>query len=66
VLAVCASLRATRTLERRNPRMVKRRHSPYACFDRHARRRVPIDCWPSLLEPLSTHPRQRFPRPVEI
>ncbi|KQX21363.1 hypothetical protein ASD05_17510 [Variovorax sp. Root434] len=38
-----ARIHATRTLNKRSPRMVKRRHSPYASFDHHAPKRMPIE-----------------------
>ena len=49
VLCESAMLRATRTLNRRSPRMVKRRNSPYAPHDKAARTRVPIDCTPGMV-----------------
>ncbi len=47
-------LHATRTLNRRSPRMVKRRNSPYASHDRNAKTRVPIDCTPQMA-PIAAH-----------
>lgn len=41
-------MHATRTLDKRSPRMVKRRNSPYKSFDRGLPRRVNIDCCPSV------------------
>jgi hypothetical protein len=43
VLDIAATLHAVRTLDRRSPRMVKRRNSPYASFDRGAPRRIKVD-----------------------
>jgi hypothetical protein len=51
VLAESTMLRATQTLNRRSPRMVKRRNSPYAPHDRTARIRVPMNCTPHALAP---------------
>ena len=59
VLRESAMLHATHTLNRRSPRMVKRRNSPYASHDRTARTRVPIDCTPCMVPP----PQQ--PAPIE-
>lgn len=53
-------LRATRTLNRRSPRMVKRRNSPYASHNRNLPIRVPIDCTPIILA--ATPPRVRAAR----
>jgi len=46
VLEESGRLRATQTHDRRSPRMVKRRNSPYASHDPDAPTRVPIDCTP--------------------
>ena len=40
-------MHATRTTDKRNPRMVKRRNSHYKSFDRDAPRHVGIDCRPT-------------------
>jgi hypothetical protein len=60
-LDAAARLRATRTLGKQTPRMVKRRNSPYASHDRSARIRVDMNCEPKMLDPPRLHPRQRFP-----
>ena len=52
LLEASAAKRATRTLHKRSPRMVKRRNSPYASHDRNARTQVPIDCTPAMLGPM--------------
>jgi hypothetical protein len=43
-------MHATRTINKRSPRMVKRRNSPYNSFDRKLARRVDIDCRPKVKE----------------
>ncbi len=60
MLAESALLRATRTLNRRSPRMVKRRNSPYASHNRNLPIRVPIDCTPTILA--AAPPRVRATR----
>jgi hypothetical protein len=52
LLAAAATIRSTRTIAKRSPRMVKRRNSNYAPHDRHAPIRVPIMPRPSALPPL--------------
>ena len=42
--SIRATRRATRTLDRRSPRMVKRRNTQYAPHDRTAATRVAMDC----------------------
>jgi hypothetical protein len=55
LLQASARTRATRTLNRRSPRMVKRRNSHYAPHDRTAATRIPMDCTPrTLTEPPGT------------
>jgi hypothetical protein len=49
LLDTAATLHAVRTKSRRSPRMVKRRNSPYASFDRKTPRRVPIDWTPAVI-----------------
>jgi hypothetical protein len=44
-------MHATRTIDKRSPRMVKRRNSPYKSFDRAAPRRVDADCRPTIKTP---------------
>ena len=51
VLQESARLRATRTVARRSPRMLKRRNSPYASYNPAKPRRVVLDCTPQLLPP---------------
>jgi hypothetical protein len=46
-------LRATQTLNRRSPRMVKRRNSPYKSHDRGANTRVLMDCTPHAAPPMA-------------
>lgn len=57
LLEACARIRATRTLNKRSPRMVKRRHSPYATHDRRAPTRVPTDCTPKIIGPPAPRPK---------
>ncbi|WP_436295763.1 transposase [Variovorax sp. LjRoot178] len=57
LLEACARIRATRTLNKRSPRMLKRRHSPYVSYDRHAPTRVPMDCTPKIIGPPGTRPK---------
>jgi len=52
-------LRATRTINKKSPRMVKRRNSRYKAFDWEAPRRVPIDCTPVPAEPMVVAPLGR-------
>jgi hypothetical protein len=59
LLDACASLRASRTINRRSPRMVKRRNSRYKAFQWGAPRRVPIDCTPQSAPPMHTAPPGR-------
>ena len=61
-------LRATRTLNRRSPRMVKRRNSPYASHDRTAKTGVPIDCTPSMVptDPPAGTDRPRVASPAGL
>lgn len=62
LLAAGAALRATRTLNRRSPRMVKRRNSQYAPHDRQAPTRVPTDFTPTTVAPREPTRRTRPPR----
>jgi len=59
LLDAAATLRATRTLNRRSPRMVKRRNSRYRAFDWDAPRRVPIDATPAPAGPMQRAPPGR-------
>ena len=52
------TLLATRTTGRQNPRMVKRRNSPFASFDRAAARNVKIDCTVVMVAPQPTTPKR--------
>ena len=61
LLDAAARLRATRTLGKQTPRMVKRRNSPYVSHDRSALIRVDMNCEPKMLDPPPLHCRQRFP-----
>jgi hypothetical protein len=65
VLDESAMLRATRTLNRRSPRMVKRRNSPYASHNRNLPIRVPIDCTPVTVGPMPRRRRERQRRTVD-
>ena len=58
--------RATRTLGKQTPRMVKRRNSVYASHDRSALIRVDMNAEPKMLDPPRLHPRQRFPTEISI
>jgi hypothetical protein len=58
-------LRATRTLNRRSPRMVKRRNSPYASHNRKLPIRVPIDCMPIIVSSMHRRTRKRQERTVD-
>jgi hypothetical protein len=59
LLDTCATLRATRTINKRSPRMVKRRNSRYKAFAWGAPRRVPIDCTPQPADPMQGRTRKR-------
>ena len=52
LLAQCAKLKAVRTKNKRSPRMVKRRNSPYASFSRQAQRKQPVDPDPTVTPPV--------------
>jgi hypothetical protein len=65
-LDAAARLRATRTLGKQTPRMVKRRNSPYPSHDRSARIRIDMNCEPKMLDPPRLHHRQRFPTVIPI
>ena len=52
-MQVSARLRAVRTLGQQAPRMVKRRHSPYASHDRQAPKRRLMQVTPVLRAPLA-------------
>jgi len=65
-LDAAARLRATRTLGKHTPRMVKRRNSPYASHDRSVRIRLDLNCEPKMLDPPPLHCRQRFPTEISI
>jgi hypothetical protein len=52
-------LRASRTIDRRSPRMVKRRNSRYKAFQWGAARRLPIDCTPQPAPPMLHAPPGR-------
>jgi hypothetical protein len=60
LLQQAAKLRCVSSRGRTNPRMVKRRHSPYASHDRSRRQSAQKDFTPRLLAPLPLSPRQRF------
>ena len=66
LLAAAARKRATRTLGKHTPRMVKRRNSPYAPHKRLLPIRLDMDCTPQMLDPPPLHPRQRFPTGTSI
>jgi hypothetical protein len=61
LLQTSAALRATRTIDKRTPRMVKRRNSVYAAHNRHLPIRVKIDRTPCQLPPKPISPTQWFP-----
>jgi hypothetical protein len=61
LMDAAARLRATRTLGKQTPRMVKRRNSPYAPHNRSVPIRVDMNCEPMMLDPPPLHSRQRFP-----
>jgi hypothetical protein len=63
LLKESAKLTATRTINKRTPRMVKRRNSPYASHDRTQPKKQTIDCTPHPLPPQPTAARFRFPKP---
>ena len=52
LLAQCARLKAVRTTNKRSPRMVKRRNSPYASFSRQLPRKQPFDPNPTITSPI--------------
>ena len=56
LLAQCTRLKAVRTTNKRSPRMVKRRNSPYASFSRQLPRKQPFDPNPMIAPPK----RQRY------
>jgi hypothetical protein len=66
ILDASVRLRATRTLGKQTPRMVKRRNSPYASHDRSVRIRLDMGCEPKMLGPPELHRRQRFPQTISI
>jgi hypothetical protein len=66
LLDAAARLRATRTLGKQTPRMVKRRNSPYASHNRSALIRVDMNREPKMLDPPPLHRRQRFPTEISI
>ena len=53
-------LRCTSSRGRMNPRMVKRRNSPYASHDRTRPKPPRDDFWPALRGPMPLSPRQNF------
>jgi hypothetical protein len=64
VLHASARLRCVHTRERCSARMVKRRNSPYAPFQRNALRRQPCDFTPKIASPAGRQaapPRRRPP-----
>ena len=52
LLTQCAKLKAVRTINKRSPRMVKRRNSPYASFNRQAERKQAFDPMPVVTPPV--------------
>jgi hypothetical protein len=66
VLTESAMLRATRTLNRRSPRMVKRRNSPYAPHDKAAKTRVQIDVTPGIVPRADGPPEPARHRPPRM
>jgi hypothetical protein len=60
LLHTSARLRATRTIDKRSPRMVKRRNSVYAAHNRQASIRVPINRTPRQLPPQPISSTQWF------
>jgi hypothetical protein len=56
---VCATLRASRTIDRSSPRMVKRRNSRHMAFQWGAPRKVPIDPTPKAAGPMLVAPPGR-------
>jgi hypothetical protein len=61
LLHTSARLRATRTIDKRSPRMVKRRNSVYAAHNRHVPIRVSTDRTPLRSPPQPISPTQWFP-----
>jgi hypothetical protein len=59
-VAASTRLRATRTTDKQNPRMVKRRNSPHKPFDRNAPRNVDIDCTPAMVKPMLATDRHKI------
>jgi hypothetical protein len=59
LLEVAATLRASRTINRSSPRMVKRRNSRHKAFQWGTRRRVPIDPTPKAAGPMRVAPPGR-------
>jgi hypothetical protein len=53
-----------RTTAKRNPRMVKRRNSPYASHNRFLSNRVAADYRPLVIEPLPLAPDRQPMRPL--
>ena len=62
LLEASSKMLATRTTNKRSPRMVKRRNSTYAAHNRKLPIRVPIDCTPRTLDPPALSPKQWFPK----
>ena len=58
LLEASSKMLATRTTDKRSPRMLKRRNSTYAAHNRKLPIRVPIDCTPSALDPPPLSPKQ--------
>jgi hypothetical protein len=66
LLQTSAGLRATRTIDKRTPRMVKRRNSVYAAHNRRLPIRVTINRTPHQLPPKSISSTQWFPASNDI
>jgi hypothetical protein len=62
LLQASAKLHATRTTDKRSPRMVKRRNSVYAAHNRQAPIRLPTNRTPRRLPPKPISSTQWFPK----
>jgi hypothetical protein len=63
VLEACRKLKAVRSQGVRNPRMVKRRNSPFASHNRFLKKKVPADYAPEIMEPPEPKPGGQPMRP---
>jgi hypothetical protein len=63
LLQACRKLRAVRSLGLRNPRMVKRRNSPFASHNRFLKKKVRANYAPVIIDPPAPKPGGQPMRP---